>query len=179
MAVAGTTTSLRGRPPEDLFIIRALDESDAEACDRFCRQLDRDDIRRRFGTLRCPSRNFLPVHDGASERVAFAALDGSQDILGVLSLSHLSAGLAEVAVIVRSDHKRRGIGRSLLAHAIEYAEQDGLAQLVGYVIAGNAPMLALARQMGFRSLRWDEFLVEVRRSVSSPVGGEPRRTTQT
>lgn len=180
MAVADTTTiALPGRRPQSRFIIRTLEASDADACDRFCRQIEHEDVRRRFGTQHCLSRYFLPSHDGKSERVAFAAREVSQDILGVVTLSYLSAGLAEVALIVRSDRKRRGIGRSLLAYAIEYGEQDGLAQLVGYVLAGNTPMLALAQQMGFRSLRWDEFLIEVRRSVSSPSGRAPSLSTET
>lgn len=162
-----TMNSLIGRPPRVHFTISELRTSDAHACNVFSHHLDRQDIRMRFASLHFSIRHILPGLTGANEDAAFAAVDAAEMILGVVNLAYLISDSAEVAVIVRSDYKRRGIGRSLLAHAIQRAEYDGLSRLIGYVLAENRAMLALARAMGFQSIRRDEFFIEIRRSISS------------
>lgn len=56
---------------------------------------------------------------------------------------------AEVSVYVHPDHRRRGVARGLLAHAVASAPALGLTSLVGLVFGHNAPSLALFRQAGF------------------------------
>jgi acetyltransferase len=56
---------------------------------------------------------------------------------------------AEFAVSIASHAKGAGLGRALLAHAIRYARAIGLARLRGDILRENAPMLALARRLGF------------------------------
>jgi GNAT superfamily N-acetyltransferase len=159
------------RPVHGHFIIRELHAPDADACDVFFHHLDRTDIRMRFASSRHFSiHDFLPGLGRVNAGLAIAAFNAAEMILGVLNLVRLNSDSAEVAVIVRSDRKRRGIGRSLIAHVIQRAEDDGLSQLNGYVLAENQPMLALARVMGFQSSRWDSFFIEVRRSISSKPG---------
>lgn len=147
--------------------IRDLRTADAEACEAFLHCLDGQDIRMRFSALRTSAEHLLPRSLGANEAVALAALDASGAILGIVNLAPLESGSAEVAIVVRSDRKRRGIGRSLLTHAIRRAARDGLSRLVGYVLAENAAMLALARAMGFQSDRLDNLSIEVSRAVSA------------
>jgi len=148
------------------FLIRALSTRDAAACAVFTAHLDRADIRLRFGTSHCATAYFLPGRDGTGERVTLAAIDSAETILGILTLSHVSTNTGEIALIVRSDQQRRGIGRALLAHACAVARGDGLRELFGYVLAENTPMLRLARRAGFAFSRWDEFLVEARVTLS-------------
>lgn len=151
------------RPSRGRFTIRELRASDVQACNVFFDHLDRHDVRMRFASPRTFSfHHFLPGLARTDEGVAFAAVDAAEMILGVVTLVYLNSGSAEVAVIVRSDYKRRGIGSSLLGHIIQRAEDDGLSELVGYVLAENQAMLALARVMGFQSSRWDSFFSEVR-----------------
>jgi len=162
-----TINSLAGRPLQSHFTIRELLSSDAQACKVFIHHLDRQDIRMRFASLHLSIDHFLLAPTGANEGVAFAALDAAEMILGVVNLAYLNSDSAEIAVIVRSDYKRRGIGRSLVAHAIQWAEGNGLSQVIGYVPVENKAVLALARVIGFQSSRWDSFLIEVSRSISS------------
>jgi L-amino acid N-acyltransferase YncA len=61
---------------------------------------------------------------------------------------------AEVSVYVAGEHQRAGVGRALLAHAVERAPSLGLSNLVGYVFGHNEASLALFAQLGF--VRWGE-----------------------
>jgi len=44
--------------------------------------------------------------------------------------------------------KRLGLGRALLEHMIAYCRDRGVAELIGQILAENAPMIALARRCG-------------------------------
>lgn len=57
---------------------------------------------------------------------------------------------AEFAIVVADDWQRLGLGRKLLCTLLRSAAESGLQYLVGDVLATNAPMLALARSLGFR-----------------------------
>ena len=55
----------------------------------------------------------------------------------------------EFAVMVRSDRKGRGVGWILMRRMIEWARADQLEAIEGYVLAENAAMLKMARELGF------------------------------
>ncbi|MGC4787543.1 GNAT family N-acetyltransferase [Micromonospora sp. DT178] len=55
---------------------------------------------------------------------------------------------AEVALLVRDDWQRRGLGSALLRRLVRHAEQAGYAALVLHVHAENAPMLRTVRRLG-------------------------------
>jgi acetyltransferase len=147
------------------FGIRELHASEEQACRTFFSHLELPDIRMRFGSLHFSVRYLLPGQPGTSGGVAFAAVDGAGQVLGIVNLAYLTPGAAEMAVIVRSDYKRRGIGYSLLAHAINWAEGQGLSEVVGYVLADNKPMLSLAHRMGLHMVWWDGLDVEIREYI--------------
>lgn len=132
-------------------ILRPLTLSDAAACVDFIGRLDGADIRFRFGTRKLKPEDLL-------SRRCWGAFDAARALVGVVSLDPVSERLAEFGLIVRSDRKRRGIGRALITHLKRWTE--GLT-LTGYVLAENGPMLALARTCGFTLARWDETLVEI------------------
>lgn len=154
------------RPPTGHVAIRALRVADAAACVAFGERLDPHDIRMRFASQGSATAYFLPERALADGRVAFAAVDAARAILGVVNLAYTNSVSAEIGVAVRSDRQRRGIGRALLAHAIGWAEADGLSHLVGYVLAENRPMLTLAQSMGFRRTRQVDFFIEVGRPIA-------------
>ncbi|MFV2111254.1 GNAT family N-acetyltransferase [Micromonospora sp. LOL_025] len=58
---------------------------------------------------------------------------------------------AEVALLVRDDWQRRGLGSALLRRLVRHAEQAGYAALVLHVHAENAPMLRTVRRLGRRT----------------------------
>ncbi|MBQ1073578.1 GNAT family N-acetyltransferase [Micromonospora sp. C31] len=55
---------------------------------------------------------------------------------------------AEVALLVRDDWQRLGLGSALLRRLVRHAEQAGHAALVLHVHAENAPMLRTVRRLG-------------------------------
>ncbi|MER5337691.1 GNAT family N-acetyltransferase [Micromonospora sp. NPDC002717] len=68
----------------------------------------------------------------------------------VLAMANLLAegDEAEVALLVRDDWQRRGLGSALLRRLVRHAEQAGYAALVLHVHAENAPMLRTVRRLG-------------------------------
>jgi L-amino acid N-acyltransferase YncA len=56
---------------------------------------------------------------------------------------------AEVSVYVAPSRQRTGVGRRLLARAIEEAPQLGVDTLLGFVFGHNEPSLRLFRGLGF------------------------------
>ncbi len=52
---------------------------------------------------------------------------------------------------VDPDRQRRGVGRSLVAHAARQARQAGASRLLAAVMPGNAPAIAFYERCGFRA----------------------------
>src|SRR5262249_12840387 len=111
--------------------IRPLSLRDWDAYRAFGQRVERDDLRLRFAgpvkldDSRC--RRLLDVDHDHEE--AFGAFDQTGALLGVGRVAGVEAGEAEIALIVRSDLKRRGIGKLLLDRLLRYADQVGLNAL--------------------------------------------------
>ncbi|WP_290923770.1 bifunctional acetate--CoA ligase family protein/GNAT family N-acetyltransferase [Halodesulfovibrio sp.] len=56
---------------------------------------------------------------------------------------------SEFAVVVRSDWKRKGLGRMLMAHLVEYLRGRNTKQITGEALGDNKNMVELARSLGF------------------------------
>lgn len=56
---------------------------------------------------------------------------------------------AEFAIVVADEWQHRGVGRQLARSLMDAATSAGIRQLTGITLAGNAPMLRLARRLGF------------------------------
>ena len=149
------------------FTIRDLRTSDAQTCEQFFRHLDPQGVRLRFAGHRGYSADlFLPETDRAFASTAFAAVDPTDAVLGILNIATLGPDTAEVAIIIRSDRKRCGIGRSLLTHVIQGAPPTAITQVFGYVLAENKPMLALPQTMGFIRRSREAFFIIVSHHLS-------------
>ena len=83
--------------------------------------------------------------------MAFVALEPELgQLLGVARYSADPDRLrAEYAVLVRSDLKGHGLGWALMRHLIDHAKATGVGQLYGSVLAENATMLRMCRELGF------------------------------
>ena len=134
--------------------IRALKPDDAALYPEFFTQVTEEDSRLRF---------FSPIRELSAETIqkfvyidyerviAFAALDlASGKLLGVSRL-HCDRfhKHGEYAVLVRSDHKRCGLGRLLMQHLIDWARATGLERVHGQVFGYNEPMLKMCEEFGF------------------------------
>jgi GNAT superfamily N-acetyltransferase len=118
----------------------------------FVSSTSRESLRLRFGqTLDfTDDRTFRRLFGiaGQGEEMLWM-LDQGGSICGVVHLVRLSPTHAEIALIVRSDRARRGIGERLLRSALARASREGLLLLSALVLYENIPMLRLARKVGF------------------------------
>lgn len=82
--------------------------------------------------------------------------------------------VAEFGIAVGDAWHGQGIGRRLLRTLVAAARAQGVKQLYGDVLRGNAPMLALARASGFRAQRHPDnaALVRVQSLLTTPVTPE-------
>jgi acetyltransferase len=153
-------------PRANRFRIRELCETDLAACQRFFYSLAGNDVRARFASSEFAVEYFLPRRIAGGEHAGFAAFDDTGLTLGVVNLCFLSAASAEIAIVVRSDQKRRGIGRALVTHALRWAAGHGRLEVIGLISTDNRSALLFARALGFGVVRWDRYHHEVMRDVS-------------
>ena len=91
-----------------------------------------------------------------AREMAFVAertlLDGSKETLATARVAADSENFsAEFAIVVRSDLKRKGLGRLLMDKLVKYAKEKGLKRLVGTVLRENRAMRELAMSTGFHA----------------------------
>ena len=137
------------------IVVRPLRPDDRAAYRRFLWRLDPEDVRLRMGRpVRADRRLYDRLLDfDRSREEAFVALDSGGDIVGVGRIvldAALGDDRGEIALIVRSDMKHRGIGAALLGRIMRFARANGLAEMRGFVLHENRPMLNLARKHGGR-----------------------------
>jgi acetyltransferase len=133
--------------------IRPEDEAQHLA---FLEQLDPIDIRMRvFYSRRSIERSELArltQIDYAREMafVATESVDGVEQTLGVVRATCDPDNIdAEFGIVVRSDLKGSGLGELLMHKLIAYLREKGVRRMVATVLAENARMLELARNLGF------------------------------
>ena len=95
-------------------------------------------------------------HIKALRRDDDAALYVAEDdarIVARLSLARdphpASAHVADLGLMVAATYRRRGIGRALLAQAVEWARASGVRKLELHVFPWNEPAIALYESFGF------------------------------
>jgi len=89
--------------------------------------------------------------------MAFVLLGNHNDIVAVSRISTDPDNIeGEFAIVVRADHQNSGIGHMLLEKLIDYSRIRGVSRVIGFVLARNTKMLALARDLAFRSGQPDE-----------------------
>ena len=140
------------------FAIRAIVPDDREALERFYEALSADSLEARFhGGAPRISDSAACYFCGPDHRMreGFVAevvnAQGRRTIVGHLCIEPLEParpGVAEVAVVVADAWHRRGVGRTLLAAAIVWAEHHGIDHLSAWLLWGNAAMLNLVQSSG-------------------------------
>jgi phosphinothricin acetyltransferase len=101
---------------------------------------------------------------------------GANSVLGWVALSPVSGrcvygGVAEVSLYVDTEHRRRGVGTTLLHAVIDRSEAVGLWMLQAGVFPENEASLALLEREGFRVIGRREKLGKMRHG---PRAGEWR-----
>jgi acetyltransferase len=143
LTVGGETLELRPVRPED-----------APGLADLVARTDAEDVRLRFrgGLRRLPDSWAARLSQIDYDReMALAAVDAAGAIVGVVRMAGDPQGeTAEFALLVRSDHQRRGLGRALMEALIGYAKRRGYREAWGSIAAENRRMLDLAGDLGFQ-----------------------------
>lgn len=139
--------------------LRAIRESDAAAVVRAFERLSPDSRYQRFQQHKKtldPLAVERGVHPRAGRDFAFVATvpreGGDTDIVGAaqyVRAAEDSATTCEFAITVAEDWRGSGLARRLMESLLRRAPRDGYETMEGLVLAGNTPMLALARRLGF------------------------------
>lgn len=95
---------------------------------------------------------WLEAHDPTKRPVWVAEKDG--EILAWLSCDTFFPraaydGTVMVGLYVEENHRRAGVGRLLLARAIEHAPDLGIHTFLGYIFGHNEPSLRFFASFGF------------------------------
>jgi acetyltransferase len=137
--------------------LRPIGPDDEDELIEIGRRSTAEDLRLRFfGPIRPEPGalvTMLTDFDHSHHRVAGAydpaAPRGPHELLGGVRLiwkPDLSRG--EFAIMVRSDLKRQGLGRCLMAEMLGWAVDLGLGRVDGDILRENTPMLRLLRSCG-------------------------------
>jgi L-amino acid N-acyltransferase YncA len=94
-----------------------------------------------------PAEDIAEWLDGLATSPNFVAVE--EDRVIAHGFVRPEDGTGEVAIHVHQDARGRGIGRRLLTTVIEEARHLHLNRIWGMTEAANAPMLRLARSLGF------------------------------
>jgi len=156
------------------YQVRAVRPDDEPALIRLLESLDPETVRLRFFAY---IRHFS--HDLAARmtqidydrELALVILpqDQPERLVGMGTLAADPDGArAEFGVLVDPAHRGRGLGRHLLQQFLQHARTEGVGTVFGEVLTENAPMIALARGLGFtaRALPDDPGVVHVERAVA-------------
>jgi acetyltransferase len=136
-------------------LLRPIRPEDARAYAEFIARAEAPDMRFRFFTQvrRVSARDLARYTQIDYERemafVAAARNSGAPEILGeVRIMTYPDGESTEFSILVRSDLKRRGLGRALVQKAIDYCRARGQKTLIAQILPENEAMMALARRSG-------------------------------
>ena len=139
------------------FRVRAIGPDDRDALAGFYAGLSPESRHARFhgaAAVVAPSVAAYfcgPDHDHREGLVAESVDIGRIEIIGhvcIEPVEPVASGVAEMAIAVADSWQHRGVGRALLAAAIEWARANGFETLSASMLCGNAAILGLVRSIG-------------------------------
>jgi acetyltransferase len=138
----------------EVFITRPIRPADAPAHAAFFHRLAPEDVRFRvFAPLRELTTEQLDrLTDIDTETaMAYIAVRRNGETVAVARLQRIAApGVAELAVVVQPDAKRKRLATELVRRLFEWARARGITRIVAAILADNTAMLAFARKLGFQ-----------------------------
>jgi GNAT superfamily N-acetyltransferase len=138
------------------LVLRPIEACDVAAMQRCFTRLSPEDIRRRFlhamSELPAPMAQRLCRINPALE-TAYVLMDESVQPAEMRGVGRIyvdeATDSAEFSVLVEQDWSRLGLGALLMQRLVDDSRRRGLAELWGYVLLENRPMLQLCRELGF------------------------------
>lgn len=162
------------------IVIRPVRPEDAEAHEAFFARLSPEDVRYRFFSairaLSAEQIGRLTQVDYEREMALLAVRPAAPGALagetvGVARLvREMDSGEAEFAVVVQGDAKGAGIASALMRQLLDWGRSKGVREVVGQILADNAPMRAFIRRLGFKVKRCkdDADIMEARLALEPP-----------
>jgi acyl-CoA hydrolase/RimJ/RimL family protein N-acetyltransferase len=143
------------RDPDDRSIhVRAAGIQDFEAARRFHFSLPEADLDLRFFGHHVDLDDYLmkTLNQDAARLLFAVETSGDQETLLGVAEGHFDPekGTGELSLIVHPGHRRRGVGRALVAAVVDWAAGRGARRLEAEVLASNTPMIQLLRASGWR-----------------------------
>ena len=155
------------------LLLRPIRPEDAEAHGAFFQRLAPEDIRYRFfspmRTLAAEQMARMTQVDYQREIAFIAVRESTGETVGVARLvRELDEGSSEFAIIVQPDMKGKGLATRLMHCLIGWARGQGMSEIVGQILADNAPMLAFVRHLGFslHRLPGEDDVLEARLAIA-------------
>ena len=136
------------------YEIRPIRPEDAERHAAMFKRLTPEDVRYRFfSAIRelSPEQVARLTQVDYDREMAFVAIRESDGaMVGVSRLVYDPRSRSgEFAVLVQPDQKRQGLARHLMQRIIDWGGGRGAREIIGQVLADNAPMVAFVRRLGF------------------------------
>jgi acetyltransferase len=145
------------------FFVRPIRPDDADMMiDHFNSLSKRSVYMRFFSPLKQLSQQMLIRltqidYDREIALVALMGQDQEEKIIGVSRIiGYFDGSQAEFAVAICDDWQGQGIGAALLAQCLAAARNQGMKQIMGFVLAENTQMLKLGKKLGFKIKRVQE-----------------------
>lgn len=138
------------------LVLRAIEPGDVAAMRRCFSRLSPEDVRRRFlhamSELPAPMAQRLCRIDPAFE-TAYVLMDETVTPAEMRGVGRIyvdeATDSAEFSVLVEQDWSRLGLGALLMQRLVDDSRRRQLAELWGYVLQENRPMLELCRELDF------------------------------
>ncbi|HEX4262238.1 MAG TPA: GNAT family N-acetyltransferase [Acetobacteraceae bacterium] len=155
----------------EALVIRPIRPEDAAAHAAMFARLPPEDVRLRFFSsmreLGAEQIARMTQVDYEREMALIAVRVADGATVGVARLVREATGAggeAEFAVLVEPAMKGRGLATALMRRLLDWARGQGVAEVMGQVLAENEPMLAFVQRLGFsvRHLPHEAELVEAR-----------------
>ncbi len=140
-------------PTGDMITLRPIVPDDAPRMRRAFETVDSETIRNRFFTGAPPSDpssiDYLVSVDYTS-RLALVALDSSGDSVAVGRYEATEdQAIAEVAIVVAPEWRRKGVGRVVLAALEAPARTHGYERLIALYLPDNTAVETLLKSLGY------------------------------
>jgi RimJ/RimL family protein N-acetyltransferase len=123
--------------------IRKANFSDVEGIYNLYNSLSPDDLYMRFFSFKRLSEQDVVNLTKSSKVTLIAVIDS--EIVGEISLYDDG----EFSLVVKPEHRRKGIGTLLVKSIIEEAKKLGMTKVKFYTLPDNIPMIKIGKKLGF------------------------------
>lgn len=81
----------------------------------------------------------------------------SEEVIGIARyVTPPNQNVCEFSLSVSDSHTAHGVGTHLMLDLIEHAKENGIQEMLGYVLSKNSRMLNLVADLGFQITRMDD-----------------------